>query len=191
MLALVEPCIGIVCACIPVLRPVFRPIFTKVSSRLSSSKRSTPNGQSAWTVPVVLFFSKISPTKSLKSSNTFWSSQDRSTKTYEDDQRDHPMMDTTAHEHPRSLNIQTDFPEQTKYEQLEMFSPGSATLTNNSGDIVSPMLAQNLSPLSPQNMVYTGSPRKIQPFEILEMHRTAAQFYPGDEKPLPALPPKK
>ena len=41
MLALVEPCLGIICACLPVMRPLFGSIFGGVVSNVFSNKHST------------------------------------------------------------------------------------------------------------------------------------------------------
>ena len=182
MLALLEPCIGIVCACIPVLRPIFRPIFVKVSSRLPSIKRSTPTGQSAWTVPIVMLFSMVSGKRSRGSL------QDPLTRGFVDEQTDYQTIETTAFGHPRSLNIQTKFSPVHKYDKEDVFIPASPTLTNNSKEFTRPLLAQEKSPMSPQNRVLAGSPHRIRPSEIVQLHRKAADQQYLSEKPLPALP---
>ena len=40
LLALVEPCLGIICACLPVMRPLFSSIYVHVTRSVFSSKNS-------------------------------------------------------------------------------------------------------------------------------------------------------
>ena len=70
MLALVEPCLGIICACLPVMRPIFTHIHTTLSTRrstrrtakssqLSSNATNTSNGSNP--VPEVIPLRKPIP----------------------------------------------------------------------------------------------------------------------------------
>ena len=45
MLAFVEPCLGIICACLPTMRPIFGKHASEVFSNIFSNKHSVKNSQ--------------------------------------------------------------------------------------------------------------------------------------------------
>ncbi len=69
MLGLLEPCIAIVCACIPTQRPIFKKFFDCLPS-VSQSRTPPPQmGQSAWTVPFLMLLTSRGSTWESSSSS--------------------------------------------------------------------------------------------------------------------------